>query len=111
VIWKVVLPSGSDVKGTAVGETSPTVWGGQLHVHTVCSVLGELTRNGANILDWRTTGAELSAASSCTFWRFESGPAAAGFCLEPAMVSYCEGCCACCCEALQKSSAEMQGPT
>lgn len=26
VIWKVVLPSGMEVKETSVGDTSPTVW-------------------------------------------------------------------------------------
>ena len=26
VIWKVVLPSGTEVKGTVVGDTSPRVY-------------------------------------------------------------------------------------
>lgn len=29
VIWNVALPSGIEVKGTSVGETRPTVYGGQ----------------------------------------------------------------------------------
>jgi hypothetical protein len=34
----------------------------------------ELTRNGANILDWRTSDAELVSPLLCVFWRLVTGP-------------------------------------
>jgi hypothetical protein len=88
VIWKVVLPSGSDVNGTLVGETRPTV----CSYVSVGGIIGVVevwahTRNGANILDWRTTDAELASPSVCTFWRLVTGPLALFACAcDPAMM-------------------------
>lgn len=73
VIWKVVLPRGSEQNGTLVGETRPTVCRYQqlrprsrFETHTLY---------GANILDCRRDGGaslfEFSAAAS--FWRLTSG--------------------------------------
>ena len=58
-----------------------------LQTHLYWGVV-ELTLNGAKILDWRTTGAAISLPSACTFWRLDTGPAAAALCtLGPAMIS------------------------
>jgi hypothetical protein len=34
----------------------------------------KLTRNGAKILDWRTSDAEFFSPLLCVFWRFVTGP-------------------------------------
>jgi hypothetical protein len=86
VIWKVVLPRGREVKGTLVGETSPTVCD-YVSTRVVAVEIWAHTRNGANILDWRTTDAELVSASVCTFWRLVTGPLALLACAcDPAMM-------------------------
>jgi hypothetical protein len=47
----------------------------------------KLTRKGANILDWRTSGAELWPSLPCVFWRFVTGPLAMPSCiLGPAIL-------------------------
>jgi hypothetical protein len=74
------------VKGTLVGETSPTVCD-YVSTRVVAVEIWAHTRNGANILDWRTTDAELVSASVCTFWRLVTGPLALLACAcDPAMM-------------------------
>jgi hypothetical protein len=48
-----------------------------------------LTRKGAKILDWLTSGAEPLLPPACTFWRLVTGPLVAGCCVwRPAIVVY-----------------------
>lgn len=88
VIWKVVLPSGIEVKGMLVGDTRPTVY-----CRCVSSVnnhvkLQRRTRNGANILDWRRSSAELFSPAAWTFWRLVTGPSGAFDCsIGPAILT------------------------
>lgn len=70
-----------------MGETRPTVYARVSRAQKLTRAVVELTLNGANILDWRTGGAELSSPLFCVFWRFFTGPVMAPSCtLEPAML-------------------------
>lgn len=63
MIWKVVLPKGSEVKGTLVGETRPTVL------------------KGAKIRDPLEDAPVVDLDGTPTFWRFTNGPSCCSECI------------------------------
>ena len=71
VTWNVVLPRGSVVKGTVVGETNPIVCSGQKLF--ICSSRRKHTLNGEKIFDCLDSPWPADSLTQ-SFWRLTTGP-------------------------------------
>ena len=74
-IWNVVLPRGTDVKGTLVGDTKPTVWARPISYRGCTKMVVEKhTLKGAKILEELNDECSAAAlAGAVTFCLLTSG--------------------------------------